>query len=266
MFTILKFSKPQVVVKVLPLFLFLSTVSLASDRPQGPEPNPITSERNNFILELYPVAFTDFKSSGEVSASETSSGLRLRYGLSDNLELQVLWSYYSHSKNENSELNEILSSSSTNNPSVGFKYNFIGNDEGSFAFALNPFVELPFKKVIENERKFIWGIFAPASYSFTDRLVLEVTPSIENYFTETIEEKFTFSNYSVLNYDVSDRLGVFTDLLVTTQSGLTYTTFGVGFNWAFTDNLVFELNGVKGLGNSPVNFQVLSNILFLFKF
>lgn len=119
---------------------------MTTDRPDKTE-SPFTVDAGHFQLEMDFVTSThdrDTSGGGDTRVSSYAvAPVNLKVGLLNNLDLQLFLETYNWVKTEDRQAATTTHQSGFGDVTARLKYNLWGNDGGSTAFALMPFVKMP---------------------------------------------------------------------------------------------------------------------------
>jgi len=113
---------------------------LAADRPDATE-SPITVDRGFWQIESSVFDFSRDDGLSGRTETLTFGEINLKYGVSDNIDLQLIWAPYIFE--EETVSGETTTTEDSSDITLRLKWNLWGNDGGDSAFALFPFVTIP---------------------------------------------------------------------------------------------------------------------------
>lgn len=222
---------------------------LSTDRPDKTE-SPYTVDAGHFQYEGDLVLYNDDLSSSSRNNSLIFNNMNIKLGLTNNTDIQFVIPTYT--------LNTTVNNKPSNQGEFGgdlvtrLKINLFGNDEGSIASAIMPYVKIPLNKNISNN-SFEGGFTVP----FSIELPLEIglgfmaqydyvkNESDNNYHSE-------FVTSFALGKDITDKLGAYVEIfsqssnekgaewISTLDGGITYAInediqLDLGINWGLTE-------------------------------
>ena len=118
---------------------------ITTDRPDKTE-SPITVDAGHFQLEMDFATYTYDRSRHETTKSWAVSPTNLKIGLLNNLDLQLIVEPYNTETTRDRDTGQSHRASGFGDVTLRCKTNFWGNDSGSTAFGMMPFVKLPTAK------------------------------------------------------------------------------------------------------------------------
>lgn len=231
-------------------------------RPLGPEPHPYTTDEGRFIFETYPVSYYwDRHNKDRVRTRGLSSTAMLKYGLTRDFDIQIQVDAFEYERATHLRTGATDTARGIGNIVLRSKYNFWGNDEETpTALSIYPYISLPTHRHGLASRAVEGGVMFPFAAQLNDRWVFETTPSV-SLVRDSRDRRYETqaANLLVFNYDVTDRLGAFTEFFnsATTERGKTWQSLAaVGANYALTENAVVEIAYYRGLTRAAIDHNV----------
>src|SRR6187402_1468148 len=115
---------------------------LAPDRPDKTE-SPFTVDAGHFQLEMDFATFTQDRADGVRTRAWNVAPVNLKVGLLNNVDLQFVFDSYLHVRTEDRAARSTAAQSGIGDLTTRLKINLWGNDGGTTAFALLPFIKFP---------------------------------------------------------------------------------------------------------------------------
>ena len=117
---------------------------LETDRPDQTE-SPITVDAGRFQIEADLISYTDTERNGVRRQDLSAPVLNLKAGLLNNVDLQLVLSPYNHARvtDQTTTPAQTETVSGFGDTQVRLKVNLWGNDGGSTALAIMPYIQLP---------------------------------------------------------------------------------------------------------------------------
>ncbi|RYD33809.1 MAG: transporter [Verrucomicrobiaceae bacterium] len=226
---------------------------LSADRPDTTE-SPFTVEAGKFQLESSLWAF------GKDGSDETWTlgEMNLKAGLTAASDLQLVLRPWIH-ETSGGETNEGFG-----DIELRLKHNLWGNDGGKTAGALMPYVSIPSHTAVSSGE---WegGLIFPVSIGLTDRLGLGLqVEAARAWEGDSGEYGWDFLHSAVLGISVTDKLGIFIEYVGVTGDGPYEATANVGFTWASTENLQWDIAVGVGLNDAAEDLSVAQGVTFRF--
>ncbi|MBK1832943.1 transporter [Roseibacillus ishigakijimensis] len=206
---------------------------LAADRPDATE-SPQTVDAGRFQLEASLYDYRRHK--GE--ESHTFGSLTAKVGLTDSSDLQFVWDSYSRTDS---------GAEGSGDLTIRYKHNLWGNEGGGTAFALFPFVKIPTGGELSNDQ---WegGLILPFSTSLAQGVGLGLMAEIDYlYEEEEGNHAFAFVHTAVLGFDLSERLGLFTEYIGTAGEGFYEASLAAGLTYQVHEHLLLDAGATFGL-------------------
>lgn len=234
---------------------------LSTDRPDQTE-SPYTVDAGRFQIEIDFVhhgSHRDTSGGGDVHRRDWSvAPVNLKVGLTNRVDLQLLIGPYVNSRVEDRIAGTTDRASGFGDVVTRLKVNFWGNDSGSTAFAVMPFVKWPLAAsgIRNGETEggiiFILGFELPAGWSSAAMTEVDfVSDGTGGRATEWINT-ITFA------HDLTARLGGYLEFVAVTGDAPGFKWQGqsdVGLTYALDDNTQLDLGCNFGVTDSAPDYQ-----------
>jgi hypothetical protein len=223
-----------------------------TDRPDKTE-SPYTVDAGHFQAVI---SFIDFTYSNPSPGNTTNTykvlPSNLKVGLFDNVDFQFVFEPYDNQSSTNPP--------GPNNQAQGFgdiqlrgKINLWGNDQGSTAFGLMPFIQLPSGTGDLSNDHVEGGLIIPLAINITsvwDIGLMAQFNAVRNNTNTSYGGEFvhTLTN----GFDLTDKLGLYLEYagIYSVETGNNYQgTVDIGFTYGLTDNIQFDIG--TNLGVTP---------------
>lgn len=225
---------------------------LAADRPDATE-SPQTVDKGHWQIETTIVGYAQNKSNGVTSRSYEAFNTNLKYGLTDSVDLHLVWTPYV--KEEMEHNGHTASDSSHSDIEVRSKINLWGNDGGDSAMALIPYVKLPSGDFSNDEvegglivtygtelKGLGFGLQAQLDYSYDD---------VED------EMDWAGSHTAVLGYEIGSDTGGYVEYVGEWDLNGDYIPYAsFGFTRQTSVNTQWDIGSKVALGNKGQDFEV----------
>lgn len=208
---------------------------LAPDRPDTTE-SPITVDAGAWVVEA---SYFDWRRDGG-DDTYTVMATNLKVGLTDRVDLQTVFDAYTW---------EDAGAEGFSDVTLRLKYNVWGNDGGRTAFALFPFVKIPTDTAISNG-EVEGGLILPFSVDLADGIGLGLMAEFNAVHDGIDDYDLEFVHSAVLGFDLTDRLGLFTEYVGVAGPGDYEAYFSSGVTFSVTDDLVFDAGVQVGLNDA----------------
>lgn len=204
---------------------------LSTDRPDVTE-SPHTVDAGHFQFEMEIANWTKDGGEREFALGE----LNAKYGLSRSTDLQLVLPFYNHVRGGDEGFGDT---------EIRLKWNLWGNDEGSTALAVMPFVKLPTANgdlgngEVEGGLIVPFGFELPAGWDATTMAEFDLNADDDGDGYELV----TVTSISV-GHDLTECTGVFLELVseIGTDGSSTWEAyFNTGITWAVTPT--WQLDG-----------------------
>lgn len=246
--------------KSLPVLLIVSSLSasaftreLSADRPDTTE-SPITVEPGRFQVESSLWSFA--KDGGD--ETWTLGEMNLKAGLTAAADLQLVLRPWIHGQSGGE------TSEGFGDIEVRVKYNLWGNDGGTTAAALMPYVSIPSRTAVSTGE---WegGIIFPVAIELTDRLGFGFqVEAARAWDADSGEYGWNILHSAVLGVSLTDKLGLFVEYVGVAGDNPYEATGNIGFTWAATGNLQWDIAVGIGLNDAAEDFSVAQGVTFRF--
>ncbi|MEO0511740.1 MAG: transporter [Planctomycetota bacterium] len=182
--------------------------ALAADRPDATE-SPISVDAGAVQIEASFVEYTyNDDADGETSRFDLAP-TNLKFGLTNRSDVQIIWTPYTFE-----EVGDGRDNDGFGDLQVRYKHNLWGNDEGSTALALLPFVTLPTGDDEIGVSDVEGGLVVPfaADLAAVGLDGFGLGTQVEVAFVQDEQpggQDTELAHTLVLGYDVTDRIGVY---------------------------------------------------------
>jgi hypothetical protein len=234
---------------------------LSTDRPDQTE-SPYTVDAGHWQLELDVANLTadhDTAGGADVRTRDWSlAPLNLKLGLTNRMDLQLMIDPYVSSRIEDRVAGTVVKASGLGDVTTRLKFNFWGNDGGTTAAAVMPFIKWPLSAsgVRNGETEggiiFILGFELPAGWGSAAMTEVDfVSDGAGGRDTEWINT-ITFA------HDLTDKLGGYLELVAVTGNAPGFKwqgQFDAGLTYALDANTQFDLGCNFGLTKSAPDYQ-----------
>ncbi len=213
---------------------------MSADRPDFTE-SPYTVDAGAIQIELSFVNYA--QDSGDQAWS--FAPVNLKIGLLNDVDLQLVLNPYTHAQSEDEDHDGF------GDLQFRLKINLWGNDGGSTAFAVMPFIKLPTASDALGNDRVEGGLIFPFATETTERIGLGLM--FETDFVYDDEDDgydLDLIATGVLGFDLTDDHGLYLEGIgiSSTDSGTDFRgILGVGTTYSITDDLVLDAGVNLGL-------------------
>ncbi len=243
---------------------------MSTDRPDQTE-SPHTVDAGHFQVEMDFVNATfdsDRSGGGDVRTRDYSVlPLNLKVGLLNNVDLQFVLDTHVNSRIEDRVASTVGEASGFGDVQTRLKINLWGNDSGSTAFAMMPFVKWPLAKSslrngeTEGGVIFIVGCKLPGDWSSAVMTEADfVSSGIGGYDTE-------FVNSITFSHAIVGKLAGYLELFTVASTARDSRWQGqadVGFTYGLNDNTQLDFGCNFGVTKSAPDFNPFVGLSFRF--
>ena len=234
---------------------------LETDRPDATE-SPVTVDKGHFQLESSFFSWSRNDAGGTRTEVWSIAESNLKYGLSDRVDLQMIWSPYLHETTKSA-----MGKTSVRDVSdlvFRLKYNVWGNDEGKTAFGLMPVVKLPTSSRLGNDE---WegGLVTPFMWRAGEKWSLGAQVEIQRVF-DAANSKWDWevSHTTVIGLDLTDHIGIYVEYLGVSNDDSYGAHFSSGVTYGLSDVAQLDVGSVVGLNDDAEDLTVFSGISWKF--
>ncbi len=237
---------------------------MSTDRPDTTE-SPYTVPAGHFQLEM---SFFDYSRDlspdpvNPVRTKAASYGLmNFKAGLSHDVDLQVVFDTRTRERSTAEEVTATLAGFS--DVTLRLKMNLWGNDAGTTALALMPYVKIPTGARLSNDE---WeaGLIVPLAIALSDRVGLGLMAEMDLVSdANTGGYDLEWLHTATLGISLTEQLGMYVELVGVASASADYRAlFDAGLTFAVTDSLVFDAGVRLGLNRAAEDIGVFSGMSF----
>lgn len=230
---------------------------MSTDRPDKTE-SPYTVDAGRFQIETDLVAYTHDSRHGITTRAFDVLPFNVKVGLTGSTDLQLVYGAYSQVRASGGGITE--TDSGTGDLVVRVKHNLWGNDGGTTALALMPFVKLPTNTMASLNDDVEGGLIVPLAVDLGSGMGLGLMTEIDILKAEDGRGyEPTFVNSATLSFELTRQLGMYVEAFVerSTESGAeTIVTFDTGVTYAVTDNLQLDAGANIGVTDAADDLNV----------
>jgi hypothetical protein len=234
---------------------------MSTDRPDTTE-SPVSVEAGGVQIESSLWAFARDKEDGVKTEAWTLGESNVKFGLADNQDIQFVIRPW---------ISETVKAGGVKERAEGFgdlevryKYNLWGNDGGTTAMALMPFVSIPTQTEVSTDE---WegGLIVPFSVELCDRVGLGLMAEVDRVWDdEGGDHEWEFMHTAVLGFDLTETIGLYLEYIGIAGPGDYQALASAGFTWGQTENLQWDVGFTAGLNDAAEDFSVFQGVSFRF--
>ena len=219
---------------------------LSPDRPDATE-SPYTVDAGAIVIEA---SYFDWRRNGG-DESHTVMASNLKVGLTNDTDLQLVFDTFTW---ENPRTG--AGAEGFGDVQLRLKHNVWGNDGGDTAFAIFPFIKIPTGTALSNG-EVEGGLILPFGMDLADGVGLGLMAEIDAVYDEGSDDHdVEFLHSAVLGFDLSERLGLFTEYIGITGPSPYEAYFAGGFTLSLGDDLVLDWGTQVGLNDAAEDLGV----------
>jgi len=233
---------------------------MSTDRPDQTE-SPYTVDAGHFQVEMDLVsAVFDRDRSGSDDKRTTGWGtsLNLKAGLLNDLDVQFVLEPYVHTRVKDSVAGSVDTASGFGDFQTRLKVNLWGNDGGSTAFAMMPFVKWPLAESSLRNGKTEGGVIFILGYELPAGWGSAVMTEFDFVANDTGGYDTEFVNSITFSHDIVGELGGYVEFfsVVSSAGDVAWQgQFDVGFTYAVNDDLQLDTGCNFGVTESAPDFN-----------
>ncbi|UVO51430.1 transporter [Sphingomonas sp. SUN019] len=231
---------------VLPLPALAQDREMVTDRPDKTE-SPYTVPAGRVQVELDVATYTRDRSDGFRLETIGVTPVNLKLGLARNTDVQLIVAPYIHQIATDLQSGARTKTGGFGDITLRLKQNLWGNDDGTTAFGLMPYVTLPTSTNGVGTGKVEFGLIAPLAIKLSDAVDLGVMTEIDVVADDDARgHRINFVNSATLGFSLTDKLGLYTEIF--TEKGAAWNVTGdAGITYKLTDELQLDTGLNLGL-------------------
>ncbi|MGB0991552.1 MAG: transporter [Akkermansiaceae bacterium] len=234
---------------------------LEADRPDATE-SPRTVDKGYFQIETSLLGYGRDSSGGVVSESWTWGETNLKYGLTDSMDLQLIFAPYVREVTSTGGMRQVVEGGS--DVTLRLKYNLWGNDDGDTALAIFPYVKIPTGTALSND-KWEGGVIIPWACDLTESIGFGMQVEFARVWDDAAGDyDWDILHTAVLGFDVTDKLGLYLEYLGV-SGGHPYEAYASGgVTWAFSDRFQWDAGVVIGINQAAEDLNTFTGFTLKF--
>lgn len=219
---------------------------LDPDRPDATE-SPITVDAGVWVMEA---SYFDFRRNEGLDTYKVAD-INLKVGLNHRSELGITIDSYAWQDTPGG-------AKGFGDVELAYKYNLWGNDQGSTALALFPFVKIPTGTQLSNG-KVEGGLIIPFALDVSDSVEFGLMAEIDAVYDDELDRyDLAFVHSAVIGLDLTERVGVFTEYIGVAGPGAYQAYFAGGFTLALSEDLLLDCGTEVGLNSAAEELGVFA--------
>ncbi|RYD46034.1 MAG: transporter [Verrucomicrobiaceae bacterium] len=238
------------------LTLLLAATCAASARDMSPDRPDTTESPYTVMPGTYQVESTlwNFAKDGSVSTWSLAES-NLKTGLTEDIDLHLVLRPWTKEEGGVEGFGDV---------DVRLKWNLWGNDGGSTAGALMPFVTVPSHTAVSTGE---WegGLIFPVSIDISERVGFGLQTELDRVWNEDDRtHDWDFLHSAVIGIDLTDSVGFFIEYVGVAGDHRYEATANTGFTFAVGENVQWDLAIGVGLNDAAEDLSLMQGISFRF--
>lgn len=237
---------------------------LATDRPDGTE-SPYTVDAGHVQIEASLIDFTRDKGSGGRVETLTLMDTNLKFGLLNNMDLQIILPLWAEEQSLSEGAQEIING--TGDVTLRLKMNLWGNDQGSTAFGIMPFIKLPTGTDLSNG-KTEGGLISMFSWQAGEKWGLGLMAEIDAVYDEAEgDHDMQFVHTAVIGFDLMEPLGAYVEYIgiAADEGDFDYQAqLSTGLTWGLSEDVQLDTGVRIGLNEAAEDLTIFAGFSIRF--
>jgi hypothetical protein len=235
---------------------------LSTDRPDTTE-SPYTVDKGHYQIEIEPLSWSR-NDDQDVKTTSIGGSYNLKFGIANNMDLQLVLSPYNHIKTEVAGSDDSIHG--VGNTDIRLKINIWGNDAGDTAFALMPFITVPtddsnLDPLDDDHNEF--GLIAPLSFSLPNDWNAAVMLELDRVRNADDDGyALVWVQSATASHSISGNLSGFVELVNSYNSDDSAAAgdddeayFDAGLTYALADNMQLDVGTNLGLNSDSEDMR-----------
>jgi hypothetical protein len=234
---------------------------MATDRPDTTE-SPVSVEAGRVQIESSLWGFARDEDDGVTVETWTWGESNVKLGVADNQDIQFVIRPWIVDSVKTAGMEE--RAEGFGDIEVRYKYNLWGNDGGTTAMALMPFVSIPTQTEVSTGE---WegGLIVPFSIELCDGIGLGLMGEIDRVWDDAgHDHDWEFLHSAVVGFDLTATVGVYLEYIGIAGEGDYQALASGGFTWGQMENLQWDIGFTAGLTEAAEDFSVFQGVSFRF--
>jgi Putative MetA-pathway of phenol degradation len=232
-----------------------------TDRPDQTE-SPYTVDAGHFQWEMDLLNFTRDTEDGRRVDTLNVAPFNLKIGLLDNTDLHLIYETWIWQRETAPQ--KRWTQRGSGDLTIRLKHNFWGNDGGTTALAIMPYVTVPTKASDLGRDDAEGGVIIPFGWNLSDKLFLGVMTQWKWLPGEMGGTTHAWTNTASLGVSLTDRLGSYFELATTVFDDASpwQATLDGGFTYMLTENVQLDLGCNFGITESAPDLQPFVGVTY----
>lgn len=239
-----------------------SVREMSTDRPDTTE-SAYTVPSGMFQVEMSFFDYARDADQGTVTDQWIYGQINFKMGLTHSSDLQMIVN--SHAIAGESERGDRSTTSGFGDITLRLKKNLWGNDSGTTALAVMPYLTIPTHTHVSDEA-WAGGLIVPLAVSLSDRVSLGLMAEMDIVpDTNTNGYDLEWLNSATLGISLTEKLGMYLEVVgIAGQDTKLQTLFDAGLTFAVTDSLIFDAGVRLGMNRAAPDVGVFTGMSYRF--
>lgn len=229
---------------------------LNTDRPDQTD-SPYTVDAGHFQAEIGLVG-AEFDRNGDQRTTSWGSSLNLKAGLLHNVDVQFIVDPYGSERSEDESTGNVIRASGFRAFQTRLKINLWGNDGGSTALGIMPFVQWPIRRAGQPKARTEGGVIVPLAVALPAGWSMGMMTEFDFVADDAGAYDTEYFNTITLGHDLIGGLGGYLEFASRVSPGTDDDwagQIGLGFTYALDANTQLDLGCNFGVTDPAPDFN-----------
>ena len=235
---------------------------MSTDRPDTTE-SAYTVPKGLFQVETSLLDFNRDSSDGSTEESWILGQVNFKVGLAEDMDLQMVFDTYTSVRTRVG--NGVEGQDGFGDVTLRLKRNLWGNDGGTTALAIMPFVSIPTETALSRG---VWegGLIIPLAVEISPRVGLGLMAEVDVvHDDERGEYGLEWLTSATLGFGLTDRVGAFVEVVgIASDHADFQALFDAGVTYALTDTFIVDVGIRLGLNQPAPDIGLFTGLSFRF--
>ena len=240
---------------------------LSTDRPDKTE-SPYTVDAGHFQWEMDFAVFTLERVDGAQSKTWNIVPANIKVGLTNNMDLQLFFDSYIHERIEGHRARVAETTDGVGDLTTRLKINLWGDDGGTTAFAIMPFIKAPTNSHGLGNDAVEGGVIFPLAVALPGAWDMGLQTEVDFRRNESNRGSHAeFINSVTFSHDIAGKLGGYVEFFsnVSTERGVGWVgTVDLGLTYAMAKNIQLDAGCNFGVTRPAADLQPFTGISLRF--
>ena len=239
----------------------------STDRPDKTE-SPYTVDAGHFQWEMDFAVFTLERVDGAQSQTWNIAPVNIKVGLTNNMDLQLFFDSYIHERIEGHRARVAETTDGVGDLTTRLKINLWGDDGGTTAFAIMPFIKAPTNSHGLGNDAVEGGVIFPLAVALPGAWDMGLQTEVDCRRNESNRGSHAeFINSVTFSHDIAGKLGGYVEFFsnVSTERGVGWVgTVDLGLTYAMAKNIQLDAGCNFGVTRPAADLQPFTGISLRF--